>query len=399
MSLLVEQERGPLSIVRACAALGMCRATLYRRASSLGKLRRCGTRVVPRKLSAEERAAVLAVLTEPRFVDQPPAEIYATLASEGRYVGSERTMYRVLAEQQAVRERRAQRVHPKPSKPTLVSTAPNQVWTWDITLVAGPVARSFFYVYVMLDLFSRYVVGWLVSAEQNGATAAAWARETIALRGVDPSKLVVHSDRGSPMKSESMAQLCVRLGVRQSFSRPRVSDDNAHVESHFKTAKYQPDYPGRFEGQSHVVEWFSEYFCWYNKDHHHEGLALYTPAEVYEGRVEEAVAQRQRTLDAAYAAHPERFVKGPPKAARPAAWVGINHVPQAPLERTQTAQQPALCPPPAQLPDAGEEAPSRARTAASNTSDTSALTGATSTSARAPARARRGDGAVHNARS
>jgi len=342
---------------------------------------------------------VLAVLTEPRFVDQPPAEIYATLASEGRYVGSERTMYRVLGEQRAVRERRAQRVHPKPSKPTLVSTAPNQVWTWDITLVAGPVARSFFYVYVMLDLFSRYVVGWLVSTEQNGATAAAWVRETIVRRGVDPSALIVHSDRGSPMKSESMAQLCARLGVRQSFSRPRVSDDNPFVESHFKTVKYQPDYPGRFDGQSHVVEWFGEYFRWHNEDHHHAGLALYTAAEVYEGRVEQAVAQRQRALDAAYAAHPERFVKGPPQAARPAAWVGINHVPQAPLGRTQTARRPAPCPSSTQLPDVSTEAPSRARTVASDTRDTSALTGATSTSARAPACARRGDGAAHSARS
>lgn len=386
MSSLVEHDRGSLSLRRACEAVGLARATRYRRRQPTTRKAPRGARAVPRKLSAPERARVLAVLLEPRFVDQPPAEIYATLLSEGRFVASERTMYRVLRENEAVRERRAQRVHPKPHKPVLVATAPNQVWTWDITAVAGPAPRTFFYVYVLLDLFSRYVVGWLVSPRQNGDVAAAWMRETAMRRGIDPSALVLHSDRGSPMKSGSMVELCERLGVRMSFSRPRVSDDNPFVESQFKTAKYQPDYPDRFASVAEARSWFDEYFRWYNEHHHHAGLALYTPSEVHEGRVEEVARARQRALDAAYAEHPERFVKGPPVAKHPPALVGINHVPAA-IPSPEPAPQASLCPSPAPQTSARAQARSRAPQAASNASEP---LNAASTSARS--RPRRNDG-------
>jgi putative transposase len=324
-SVLAAQNEIPVS--RGCEALGLSRATLYRpeRPTRIPPTRT--PRRVTRKLSEPERAKVIETLHSEEFVDQPPGEIVATLLSRGVYLASVRTFYRILEALDEVRERRAQRRHPPAVKPQLTATAPQQVWTWDITKVAGPVAGVFFCVYVLIDLFSRYVVGWLVSEREDGKQAARWLKQTIERWQVDPSTLVVHNDRGAPMTSVAFVQLCALLGVKQSYSRPRVSDDNAFSEAQFKTMKYQPDFPERFGSIVHTRSWMQEFFDWHNDGHHHAGLAMFTPADVFFDRVESVASTRQRALDVAYAAHPERFVHGPPRVARPPAEVSINPVP------------------------------------------------------------------------
>lgn len=321
----IRDERGTLSVLEFCDALGVPRASYYR--AQLPPPERVISPVlrrVPRKLSDADRAAVLAVLHEERFVDQPPAEIVATLLSEGVYLASERTYYRLLAELAEVRERRAQRRHPPPEKPSLVARGPNEVWTWDITKLAGPAKGVFYYAYVMIDLFSRFVVGWLVAGRETGALAAQWLKEIIAAREVDAARLKVHSDRGAPMTSAPFTQLLERLGITSSLSRPRVSDDNPYSEAQFKTLKYQPDYPDRFGSKLHAEAYIEEFMAWYNEVHHHAGLALFTPGQVYRGEVELVAQRRQDALDRAYQAHPERFVRGAPRVRRPPAEVSIN---------------------------------------------------------------------------
>lgn len=326
MSLgIITSERGDLSVNEVCAALGVARATYYR--AQLPPPERTPThapRRIPRKLSDADRAAVLAVLHEERFVDQPPAEIVATLLSEGVYLASERTYYRLLTELVEVRERRAQRKHPPPEKPSLVARGPNEVWTWDITKLAGPAKGVFYFAYVMIDLFSRFVVGWLVATRETGETAARWLKEIVAARSIDASRLKVHNDRGAPMTSVPFTQLLERLGISPSLSRPRVSDDNPYSEAQFKTLKYQPDYPERFGSLLHAEAYVEEFVAWYNEVHHHAGLALFTPGQVYRGEVEVVAQRRQEALDRAYQTHPERFVRGAPQVRRPPPEVSIN---------------------------------------------------------------------------
>lgn len=324
---LVEQRESCVPVVVACQALGLSRATLYRaRRPAPPPPVPSKPRPSPaRRLSDEERQRILDILHSPEFADQPPAEVYATLLSRGEYTGSIRTMYRVLAEVGEVRERRnvrAAQTHPTPS---LLATAPNQVWTWDITKLATTEKGIFLQAYVIIDLFSRFVVGWLLATKECKHLAATLFAEAIARHGVEPG-LIVHADRGSAMKSDTVAQLLADLGASRSFSRPRVSDDNAFSEAQFKTMKYQPDYPGRFTGVEHGRGWLQEFFGWHNDEHHHAGLALFTPADVFHGRVEEVAAARQHALDAAYASHPERFPKGPPVARLPPSKVEINPV-------------------------------------------------------------------------
>jgi putative transposase len=325
MSLtMLQTERGGVPVEVACEALGVPRASFYRAQQPASAPAVRTPRSVPRKLSEADRAAVIAVLHEERFVDQPPGEIVATLLSEGLYLASERTYYRVLAEFAEVQERRAQRRHPAPVKPSLVARAPNQVWTWDITKLAGPAKGLFFYVYVMIDLFSRFVVGWLAADKENGATATRWLREVVTARGVEATELTVHNDRGSPMTSTPFTQLLATLGITASLSRPHVSNDNPFSEAHFKTLKYQPDYPERFGSLLHARGWLEEFFAWHNENHHHSGLAMFTPGQVYRGQVEAVAQRRQHALDAAFAAHPERFVHGAPQVRRPPKEVSIN---------------------------------------------------------------------------
>ena len=313
----------PLSV--ACHAIGLSRATLYR-ARKPRPVRHLAPRLPsPRRLSDEERRVVIETLTSPEFADQPPAEVFATLLTRGVYLASIRTMYRLLALHfGVVPDRRAQRLLRHHVAPSLEATSPNQVWTWDITKLAGPERGVFYCLYVVVDLFSRYVVGWMVAERESAKLAQHLFTDTCARHGVVPGSLTVHADRGGPMRSDGLAQLFADLGVERSFSRPRVSDDNPFIESHFKTLKYQPDYPRRFESLLHARAWLQRFFAWYVDHHHHAGLALFTPGDVFHGRVADVARARQAALDAGFAAHPERFPNGAPVVALPPARVAIN---------------------------------------------------------------------------
>jgi transposase InsO family protein len=308
----------------------------------------------PRRLSDVERQTVLDVLHSEEFVDQPPPEVYARLLSRGVYLASIRTLYRVLAAFGESGERRAQRGPMKHVKPTLTATAPNQIWTWDITKLRGPLPGVFYCLYVILDLFSRMTVGWLLAERESAELAEHLFSETVERHGAPPGSLTVHADRGSAMRSEGLAQLLGSLGVVRSFSRPHVSDDNAFSESQFKTLKYQPDYPDNFQSLTHARAWCQEFFSWYNDHHQHSGLALFTPAEVFFGRVEEVATRRQVALDAAYAAHPERFPNGAPVVHRPPASVAIN-----PLSVGHLAPEDTAPPSPGTIGAAGTPEPAR----------------------------------------
>ena len=277
-----------------------------------------------RALCASERAHVLDVLASPRFVDRSPAEVVATLLDEGQYLCAERTMYRILAANQPVRERRNQRSHPCYTKPELVVTGPNQTWSWDITRLRGPKRWTSFYLYVLLDIFSRCVVGWMVADRENAALAATLIEETCLKQGIEPQVLTLHSDRGAPTTSKCTAQLLADLGVTRSLSRPQVSDDNPFSEAQFKTLKYHPSFPGRFEDITAAIAFCRSFFPWYNTEHRHAGIAMLTPDDVHHHRVPDVLAQRGRTLQAAWALHPERFVHGTPKPAPLPEAVWIN---------------------------------------------------------------------------
>ena len=324
MDIVEEIDDPSIPIVQACAAVGLSRATLYRQTQPAQPALPSVRAPSPRRLSDTERQAVLDTLHSDEFVDQPPQEAYAKLLSRGVYLASIRTMYRILAALGESGERRAQRVPINHAKPTLTATAPNQVWTWDITKLRGPLPGVFYFLYAVLDLFSRMTVGWLLAEHESAELAEHLFAESVARHCVEPGELTLHADRGSAMRSEGLAQLLGSLGVDRSFSRPHVSDDNAFSESQFKTLKYQPDYPERFASVLHGRAWCQDFFGWYNDDHQHSGLALFTPADVFYGRVEEVAARRQVALDAAYAAHSERFPNGPPVVRRPPASVANN---------------------------------------------------------------------------
>ncbi len=303
--------------------LGVPRATYYRRRSPRPPAP--PRPAPPRALSTAECERVLATLHDERYVDLAPAAIFAKLLDdEGKYLCSTRTMYRVLAGAAEVRERRNQRVHPEYKKPELLATAPNQVWSWDITKLLGPQKWTYFYLYVVLDIFSRYVVGWMLAERENAAHAQRLITETCAKYGIEPGTLTLHQDRGSPMRAKTVAQTLADLGVTKTHSRPHVSDDNPFSEAQFKTLKYRPAFPGRFGGMPDAHAYCQDFFPWYNDEHHHEALGLLTPADVHFGRAPAVLAARQQVLDAAYAEHPDRFVKRPPEAGAPPTEVWIN---------------------------------------------------------------------------
>jgi len=296
----------------ACDALGVSRATFYRRQRLMTGHQQ--PRPTPaRALSVAEQDRIYAVLCSDRFVDRSPAEVVATLLDEGVYLGSERTMYRVLASRAPARERRPQRTHPNYTKPELMATGPDQVWSWDITRLLGPQKWSYFYLYVILDIFSRYAVGWMVATRENSALAGRLIQQSCLKHGVQPRVLTLHSDRGAPMTSQCTAQLLADLGVTRSLSRPQVSDDNPFSEAQFKTLKYHPSFPGRFRDQDQAKTFCRSFFRWYNTEHRHGGISMLTPEQVHFGRGKEIIAQRKTVLREAWAAHPERFVSGPPK--------------------------------------------------------------------------------------
>ena len=314
----------------ACAAVGWPRATYYRRhrqSPAPPRLAR-GRAVQPRALSAAERAEVLGVLHAERFVDQAPASVYATLLDEGRYLCSVPTMYRLLRAEGEVHERRRQATHPAMVKPELVATAPNQVWSWDITKLLGPAKWTYFYLYVILDIYSRYVPGWLLATRESAELAERLLGETIRKHSIPPDQLTLHADRGTSMASKSVALLLADLGVCKSHSRPHCSNDNPYSEAQFKTLKYRPEFPERFGSIEDGRAFCQRFFRWYNQEHHHSGVGLHTPADVHFGRAPRIQLERTRVLEAAYAAHPERFVRHlplPPPLPGPA-W--INRPPE-----------------------------------------------------------------------
>lgn len=295
-----------------CASVGVSRASFYRRRGPAAAVPRRARARSPRALAPAERQAVLDVLHSERFLDQSPAEVHATLLEEQTYLCSTRTMYRVLAAAGEVRERRDQARHPAYAKPELVATAPNQVWSWDITKLKGPVAYVYFSLYVILDLFSRYVVGWMVAAHENARLAERLIDATCQKQGIGPAQLTIHADRGAPMRSKLVAELFTDLGIAASHSRPRVSNDNPFSEAQFRTVKYRPEFPDRFGSIEDARAIGHALFDWYNNAHHHSGLRYLTPADVHYGRAAAILERRHRTRLAAYAAHPERFVRGRP---------------------------------------------------------------------------------------
>jgi putative transposase len=308
-----EQLARDVGTAAACRAMGVARATLYRRRQpSPPKTCDRPRRQQPRALDEAERRGVLDALHSPRFVDKAPAAVYAALLDEGRYHCSIRTMYRILHDAREVRERRDQLRHPKYKKPELLATAPNQVWSWDITKLLGPAKWIYYYLYVILDIYSRYAVGWMLASRESADLAKRLIRETIEKENVDPDELTIHSDRGPAMKSHTVAQLLATLGVTKSHSRPHVSNDNPFSESQFRTLKYRPEFPERFGSPEDARGFCQGFFHWYHYEHYHSGLGLLTPAMVHHGQVSKILAARQDVLHAAYAAHPERFVRKPP---------------------------------------------------------------------------------------
>lgn len=335
MNSLLEERPERVSLRAGCEALGLPRASLYRylarRQPQPEKANTTPPQVTVRPppgngLAAEERADVLATLNSPRFADQPPAEVYATLLSEGVYLCSVSTMYRLLREVGQTGERRPQRVPQRHAMPRLKATRPNEVWTWDISKLPSVQRGVYWSLYVVLDLFSRFIVAWMVSRKENSALAKQLFQEAASRYGIALGQLTLHQDRGAPMTARGYLDLMAELGITCSHARPRVSNDNAFSESQFKTVKQQPDYPGRFESVSYAREWFSSYGNWYNFHHQHSGLAYFTPEQVFTGRVSEIAAIRQAALQAAYEANPRRFINGAPKVKLPPKEVWINPV-------------------------------------------------------------------------
>ena len=329
------------AIVPACRAVGVTRASFYRHTHPPAVIPPSGTgaeprRASPRALSTTERQAVRDVLHAPRFVDRSPTEAYATLLDEGVYLASARTFYRLLAADGETAERRNQLIHPHYHPPELLATRPNEVWSWDITKLLGPAKWTYYYLYVILDIFSRYVVGWMVAHQEQAALAERLIADTITKQEIAAGQLTLHADRGTSMTSKPVAFLLADLGITKTHSRPHVSNDNPYSEAQFKTLKYRPDFPERFSCIEEARAFCQDFFPWYNTEHRHAGIGLMTPEAVHYGHAPELRAARAAVLRAAYAAHPERFVNHVPipPTLPTAAWIN----PPKPT-RTEEASQ------------------------------------------------------------
>ena len=334
----VKEHGAQAGIAPVCRALAVPRASVYRSwAREKTPPFPIPRPTPPRALSHDERQQVLDALHSERFMDQPPHEVYATLLDEGLYVCSVRTMYRILESASEVRERRNQAEHPAYAKPELLATRPNELWSWDITKLLGPAKWTYFYLYVILDVFSRYVVGWMVAHQETAALANRLIHETCQKQEIIPAQLTLHADRGSSMKSNCVAMLLSDLGVTKTHSRPHVSNDNPFSESQFKTLKYRPEFPKRFGSLQDARVFCAEFFRWYNNDHHHSGIGLLTPETVHYGRAHQVIEARQRVLDTAHLRHPDRFVRKAPLApALPeAVWINPPETTTQPRPQTQ----------------------------------------------------------------
>ena len=331
MNLLIDSRPAQIPLAQACAALAVNRSTLYWRRNR-GDLtdeqkqtkrsrKQCAQ---SRALSVEERNRTLALFNSEEFIDQPPMEIYHTLLERGENLCSISTMHRILRENKQNGERRLQREPQRHAVPRLCATKPNEVWSWDCSKLRTHSRGVYLTLYVVIDLFSRFVVAWMISSKENSALAQQLMDEATHRYKVQPGQLTIHQDRGSPMIAHRYIDLMGELGITLSHSRPRVSNDNAISEAQFKTQKYQPDYPGRFDNLAHANKWCAQYFDWYNFSHHHSGLAGYTPEQVFTGRYKDIALIKQSALDERYLANPERFVKGCPTVAKPPEKVLIN---------------------------------------------------------------------------
>ena len=322
----VEKLGQEIGITKACQVLVVPRSRVYRARAAHTETSRpvIKPKPHPRSLRQDEKIQVRQILNSERFQDLAPREVYATLLDEGIYHCSWRTMYRILEEHDEIRERRNQLTHPNYKKPELLATGPRQVWSWDITKLLGPEKWTYYYLYVILDIYSRYVVGWMIASKETAVLAQELIQKTCEKQNIQKDQLIIHADRGSPMIAKTMALLMADLGVTKSHSRPHVSDDNPFSEAQFRTMKYRPDYPKRFGSQPDARLWARHFFEWYNNEHHHSSIGLMTPAEVHYGQAKEITHRRQIVLQEAYDKTPERFVKGIPKAPQLPDRVWIN---------------------------------------------------------------------------
>lgn len=319
----VDELSGVIGTRPACRALGASSASVYRHRRPPEPRPRRPRTPPARALSGAERERVLEVLHSERFVDRSPAQVWATLLDEERYLCSERTMYRLLAGQGQVRERRNQLTHPAYHKPELLAMRPNELWSWDITKLLGPAKWSYYYLYVILDVYSRYVVGWTVQHRESAAAAEQLIEQATRQQQIRPGQLTIHADRGSSMTSKPVAFLLADLGVTKTHSRPYTSSDNPYSEAQFKTLKYRPGFPDRFATIEQARDFCRPFFDWYNHEHRHSGIGLMPPSAFHYGRAEAMHAKRARVLEAAHAANPERFVRGVPRPPElpTAAWI------------------------------------------------------------------------------
>jgi putative transposase len=316
MNYLANELDPNIALTQACEALGVARSSVhYRRCQK--KTTPLSTRprkTHPRALSSVEHERILDLLNSEAYAEQPPAQVYASELDEGRYHCSIRTMQRILKAHGQSGERRPQREPTTHAVPRLVATRPNEVWVWDITKCATLTPGVYLSVYVMMDLFSRYIVAWMVSMRENSRLARQLIEESMLRYEIAPGQLTLHQDRGPPMTANQFIDMLIDQKVTPSHSRPRVSNDNPFIESHFRTSKSQPDYPGRFTGARHGRRYWGDFVNWYNNDHHHRGIALYTPSQVFTGAYATVHQSRTAALSAAYSKYPERFVRGMPTA-------------------------------------------------------------------------------------
>lgn len=330
MNQVLNERPRRLPGVHACRALSLNRSSVYARRSRLDNAepprRSRKDTPQPRALSPAERQHVLDTLHSEAFRDQPPAEVYAQLLEQGHYLCSVSTLHRVLRAVNEHGERRPQRPAQHHAVPRLLAYQPNEVWPWDITKLATRRRGEYLSLYVVLDLYSRFVVAWMLSRKENSALARQLMQEAMARYGIAAGQLTLHQDSGAPRTAHAYLDLMGELGATCSHSRPRVSNDNPFSESQFKTQKYQPDYPGRFDDVLHARRWCESYFDWYNFNHHHSALRGFTPEQVFTGRYVEVAAEKQRALDAHYHDHPKRFVRGQPRVALPPESVAINPI-------------------------------------------------------------------------
>jgi len=317
-----------VGVEKACEAFGLARSNYYRwRKSPQGASDETVRPIPSWSLSQEEQQKVLETLHTDRFIDQSPREVYATLLDEGLYLCSVRSMYRILNQHGEVRERRDQLRHPDYKKPELLATGSNQVWSWDITKLLGPAKWTYFYLYVLLDIFSRYVVGWMVAPQESASLAKKLIEESCVKQSIGSGQLVIHSDRGPSMRSKPVALLLADLGVTKSHSRPHVSNDNPFSESQFKTMKYRPEFPERFGSLEDARTFCRDFFSWYNTQHYHSGIGLLTPEQVHDGLAQQIVKERQEVLKKAYDKNPDRFKRGVPTPLTlpQAVWINPPH--------------------------------------------------------------------------